>query len=299
VREKDRELILKQAEETAKNTGYEDLSLISLSSSDYREIEGLARELAAKLAKKRVSLSLPSLRGDSFSVKLAKEILKVRQSGVTIAPEAGTQRLRDLIGKDLTEEDILNGVKAAFESGMTSIKLYFMIGLPTETEEDLITICELARKIVGLGKILSKRAHVTLNLSTFIPKPHTPLQWEKQISIEETLQKQKVIKDYLKKDKNIEVRWHDAKASFLEGVFSRGDRKLGAVLLKAHEMGAVLDAWSEHFDFALWERAFAECGIDPRDYLKPRSTSDPLPWDYIDTGIAKEILVREKITNYQ
>jgi radical SAM superfamily enzyme YgiQ (UPF0313 family) len=254
----------------------------------------LAKELAAKLAKKRVSLSLPSLRGDSFSVKLAKEILKVRQSGVTIAPEAGTQRLRDLIGKDLSEEDILNGAKAAFESGMTAIKLYFMIGLPGETEEDLIALCELARKIVLLGKGLSKRAHVTLNLSTFIPKAHTPLQWEKQISIEETLQKQKLIKDYLKKDRNIEVRWHDAKASFLEGVFSRGDRKLSAVLLKAHELGAVLDAWSEHFDFSLWEKAFAECGIDPVNYLKPREITEPLPWDHIDPGVSKEILLRKR-----
>ncbi|MCX5750629.1 MAG: radical SAM protein [Candidatus Saganbacteria bacterium] len=294
VREKDRELILKQAEETAKNTGYEDLSLISLSSSDYREIEGLAKELTAKLAKKRVSLSLPSLRGDSFSVKLAKEILKVRQSGVTIAPEAGTQRLRDLIGKDLSEEDILNGVKAAFESGMTSSKLYFMIGLPTETDEDLIAMCDLTRKIVLLGKGLSKRAHVTLNLSTFIPKAHTPLQWEGQITVEETLQKQKNIKEYLKRDKNIEVRWHDAKASFLEGVFSRGDRKLSAVLLKAHELGAVLDAWSEHFNFALWEKAFSECGIDPSVYLKPRETSETLPWDQISPNVDKEILLREK-----
>ena len=285
VREKDKDLIIKQAEEILKNTGHENLSLISLSSTDYRQIEGLAKELTAKLAKKRVSLSLPSLRTTPDSMKLTTETLKVRQSGVTVAPEAGTQRLRDIIGKKLSEEEILNGAKSAFSRGITAIKLYFMIGLPTETEEDLIGICKLARKILQIGREISKRARITVNLSTFIPKPHTPLQREQQITIGETLEKQNLIKETLRPDKKIEVRWHDARASFLEGVFSRGDKNLTPVLLKALELGAILDAWSEHFDFSRWEKAFAVCGIDPNEYLRGRKTDEALPWGYIKCGL--------------
>jgi radical SAM superfamily enzyme YgiQ (UPF0313 family) len=291
VREKKMDKLIGLAEEVIKNTGYEELSLISLSSSDYSQIDELARTLAGKYEGKRINISLPSMRTNTFSIKLAKEIARVRPSGVTLAPEAGTQRLRDLIGKNMTEEHIFEGVRSAFEQGIEAIKLYFMLGLPTETEEDLTGICELSRKILQIGKGITRRARVTVNLATFIPKPHTPFQWEKQISVEETLEKQRFIKRNLKV-KGIEVRWHQAEASFLEGVFSRGDRKLSRVIEKAWELGARLDAWSEHFKFDIWQKAFAECGIDPHEYLRERKKDEPLAWDHIQTGIPKETLIR-------
>jgi radical SAM superfamily enzyme YgiQ (UPF0313 family) len=196
----------------------------------------------------------------------------------------------------MTEEDIIESLKAAFQEGIEGIKLYFMIGLPTETEEDLMGICELAKKIQLLGKSYSRRARITVNLSTFIPKSHTPFQWERQITIEETINKQRFLKDNLKV-KGIEIRWHQAEASFLEGVFSRGDRKLSQVIEKAWELGARFDAWSEHFKFDLWLKAFSECGIDPNDYLKARNIEEPLPWDFIDTGVSKETLINVKNKN--
>jgi radical SAM superfamily enzyme YgiQ (UPF0313 family) len=296
VRERKMENLLMTAEKLVANTGYEEISLISLSSSDYSQIDPLAKTLAQKYAPQKINLSLPSMRTNSFSVKLAKEIARVRPSGVTLAPEAGTQRLRDYIGKQMTEEHILEGVKAAFEEGIESIKLYFMIGLPTETEEDLLGICELARKIFETGRSFTNRIRVTVNLATFVPKPHTPFQWERQITIEETLAKQKLIKENMK-TKRIEIRWHDARASFLEGVFARGDRKLSKVIEKAWELGARLDAWSEHFKFDLWQQAFAETGIDPQAYLKARNKNEALPWDYINTGVPKEVLLRESHQN--
>lgn len=293
VREKKMDRLIQIADELIKNTGYEELSLISLSTSDYSKIEELAKTLAKKYEGKRINLSLPSMRTDTFSVKLAKEVSRVRPSGVTLAPEAGTQRLRNLIGKNMTEEHIFEGVRAAFSERIESIKLYFMLGLPTETEEDLLGICQLSKKILEIGRSYTKRARVTVNLATFVPKPHTPFQWERQISIEETLEKQRFIKRNLKV-KGIEVRWHQAEASFLEGVFSRGDRKLAKVIESAYELGARLDAWSEHFKFDIWQQAFAECGIDPNEYLRERKKDEKLPWDSIQTGVPKESLLRER-----
>ena len=290
VREKSPEILLQQADELLKNTGYEELSLISLSSSDYSAIESLAKTLAQKYEKKRINISLPSMRTNSFSIKLAKEIARVRSGSVTLAPEAGTQRLRDVIGKNMTEENIMEGIKAAFEEHIEAVKLYFMIGLPTETDADLLGICELAAKIFQIGRTVTRRARITVNLSTFIPKPHTPFQWERQITIEETLAKQKFIKQNLR-TKAIELRWHQAEASFLEGVFSRGDKQLSKVIQKAWELGARFDAWSEHFKFDLWQKAFTECAIDPNNYLRERQKDEPLPWDFIDAGVPKELLL--------
>lgn len=290
VRERKMENLLMTAEKLIANTGYEEISLISLSSSDYSQIDTLAKTLAQKYAPQKINISLPSMRTNTFSVKLAKEIARVRPSGVTLAPEAGTQRLRDVIGKNMTEEHILEGVKAAFEEGIESIKLYFMIGLPTETEEDLLGICELARKIFETGRTFTSRVRITVNLATFVPKPHTPFQWERQISIEETLGKQKFIKENMN-TKRIEIRWHDARASFLEGVFARGDRKLSKVIEKAWELGARLDAWSEHFKFDIWQQAFSETGIDPQEYLNTRNKTEALPWDYIDLEVPKATLL--------
>ncbi|MFH1389216.1 MAG: TIGR03960 family B12-binding radical SAM protein [Candidatus Margulisiibacteriota bacterium] len=289
VREKKLETLIQQAEELVKNTGYEELSLISLSSSDHSQIEALAKELANRNEKRRVNIALPSMRTNSFSVKLAHQVARVRSSSITIAPEAGSQRLRDYIGKKMTEENIMESVQAVFASGIEAVKLYFMIGLPTETEEDLLGIGQLARKIFEVGRCHTRRVRVTVNLSTFIPKPHTPFQWERQITINETLQKQRLIKESIRQ-KFIDVRWHQAEASFLEGVFSRGDARLLPVIEKAWELGARLDAWSENFDFDRWLKAFADCGIDPAAYLRERNKDEDLPWDYIETGISKEML---------
>jgi len=296
VREKSLGKLLETAAALVKNTGYEELSLISLSSSDHGQIDELARDLAAKYAKQKINISLPSLRTNTFSVRLAKAIARVRPSGVTLAPEAGTQRLRDVIGKNMSEEQILEGVRAAFEEGIASIKLYFMIGLPTETEEDLVGICNLARKILETGRAFGKRCRITVNLATFIPKPHTPFQWEQQIGIDETIEKQRFIKSNLK-IRGTDIRWHQAEASFLEGVFSRGDRKLSRVIEKAWELGARLDAWSEHLKFDIWQTAFADCGIDPHEYLKEKAESNALPWDYIDAGVSKEVLLKARTAN--
>ncbi|MCU0641080.1 MAG: radical SAM protein [Candidatus Margulisbacteria bacterium] len=296
VREKKMETLLQQADALLTNTGHDELSLISLSSSDYSRIDELARTLAKKYAPQRINISLPSLRINSFSVKLAKEVARVRSSSITLAPEAGTQRLRDVIGKKMTEEEIIEGVKAVFAEGIDAVKLYFMIGLPTETDDDLAGLCALADRIYQLGRTYTKRVRVTVNLSTFVPKPHTPFQWERQITIDETLAKQRFIKQQLA-NKRIELRWHQAEASFLEGVFSRGDRQLSKVIEKAWELGARFDAWSEHFKFDLWQKAFVECGLDPASYLAAKSETSPLPWDYIDTGISKKALFNAKDKN--
>jgi len=281
VRSKKIEVLLEQAEALLKNTGYEEISLISLSSSDHPQIAELAKTLAKKYAPKRINIALPSMRTNSFSIGLAKEVSRVRPSGITIAPEAGTQRLRDVIGKNMTEEDILDGVKAAFDGGIESIKLYFMVGLPTETDEDIIAICTLANKILQLGRSITNRARVTVNLSTFIPKPHTLLEREKQISIEETIAKHNLIKQNIQ-NRKIELRWHQAESSFLEGVFSRGDRQLSKVIVKAWELGCRLDAWSEHLKIDRWLEAFKECCINPENYLRAREKDEALPWEYID-----------------
>ncbi|MDI6731261.1 MAG: radical SAM protein [Candidatus Margulisbacteria bacterium] len=286
VRHRDKETICNYADAILKNTGYEELSLVSLSSSDHPQIAEIAKTLACKYEKARINISLPSMRTNTFTLQLAKEITRVRPSGVTLAPEAGTQRLRDVIGKNMTEEHILEGVRSAFAEGASSIKLYFMLGLPTETEEDLLGICRLSKEILALGKSFSKRINISVNLATFIPKPHTPFEREQQISIAETLQKQQFIKDNLKV-RGIEVRWHGAEASFLEGVFARGDKQLSKVIEKAWDLGARFDAWSEQFKVDLWQKAFADCGIDPNQYLRERDKNQPLPWDYINTGVPK------------
>jgi radical SAM superfamily enzyme YgiQ (UPF0313 family) len=293
VREKKLETLLSQADAILNNTGYEELSLISLSSSDYSAIDALARTLAKKYEPKKINISLPSLRTNSFSVKLAKEVARVRSGSITLAPEAGTQRLRDVIGKIMTGEQIGEGVNAAFAEGIEAIKLYFMIGLPTETDEDLLGLCELADKIYQLGRSYTKRVRITVNLSTFIPKPHTPFQWERQIGIEETLEKQRFIKQHLR-TRGIEIRWHQAEASYLEGIFSRGDRQLSKVIERAWELGARFDAWQEGFKFPIWLQAFQECGLDPTFYLASKPTDLTLPWDYIDTGVSKEALLHAK-----
>ncbi len=277
VRTRSPEKLLEIAKETIKNTGYQEISLLSLSTSDYPQIEKLVKLLADEFSKKKISINIPSIRANIKSIRLLTEILRVRPSNLTIAPEAGTQRLRDVIGKNLTEEEILGGCETAFKAGVSSIKLYFMIGLPTETEEDLTGICSLAEKIYSIGQKISRRASITVNLSTFVPKPHTPFEREAQISIEETYEKQKIIKRMIT-NRKIQVRWHQAEISFLEGIFARGDNKLSKLLVTAWKMGATLDAWSEHFNFAIWQEAIKATGIDAEKYLKAKAPNEELPY---------------------
>jgi len=287
VRERSPELLKKYAEEIISNTGYEEISLISLSSSDYSHIDELSHDLLRKFKEKRVSIALPSLRSDSFSVKLARDIQEVRTSGVTLAPEAGTQRLRDYICKNLNEADILDAAKAAFEGGAHLIKLYFMIGLPTEKEEDLLGICDLSRRILQIGREFApadrrKRIQIKASLSTFVPKPHTPFEREAMITIPEIIEKHQFIKNNMR-ERGVDVKWHDAQMSVLEGVFALGDEKLAVVLEEALKLGCKFDGWTEHFHWDLWLKAFENCGIDYANYIHRRKDADEiLPWSFID-----------------
>ena len=292
VRERKPETLLRLAQELADNTGYDDISLVSLSSADYSCLRELADELMTKFAPQRVGLSLPSLRIDSFSIELAKEIQKVRRSGLTFAPEAGTQRLRDVINKGVTEADLFEAASAAFRSGWSGIKLYFMIGLPTETDEDVLAIADLARKVLSLSRNARNRK-VTVSVSTFVPKTHTPFQWVPQLSIAEMERRQSLLRAALR-DRSISFNWHDPQTSRLEGVFARGDRRVGRILLEAWRRGARFDGWSEYFRPDIWEAAFAATGIDPDFYtVRNREISEPLPWSHIRCGASQEWLAAE------
>ncbi len=299
VREKSPETLYKQAQLSLQNTGYEEISLTSLSSADYSCIEQVTRDLLDKYETDRVSLSLPSLRVDAFSVELAKEIQKVRKTGLTFAPEAGTQRLRDVINKGVTEEDLERSVAGAFQEGWSAIKLYFMIGLPTETEDDLKGIAELAYKVLAIGKEIKKSQNskgtlkVTVSVSSFVPKPHTPFQWEPQDTIEVLRQKQKYLRDLLK-DKKISYNYHSPEVSFLEAVVSRGDRRIGKVLKTAWEKGCKFDSWNEFFKYDKWLEAFEENNINPTFYAyRKRDKDEIFPWDMIDVGVTKSFLYKE------
>lgn len=294
VRERSPEVLLSQAEEAVKSTGYEEISLVSLSTSDYTCVQRMLEELMERFKDKGVSISLPSLRLDSFDVKMAEEVQKVRKSGLTFAPEAGTQRLRDVINKGVTEEDLLRTAEAAFSAGWSSIKLYFMIGLPTETYEDLDGIVECARKVLETGKKAGKRnAKVTVSTSSFVPKPHTPFQWEGQDSMETLREKQEYLKKKLK-DNRIKYIYHDVETSFLEAVFSRGDRRLADLLEWAVEAGCKFDGWSEYFRFDIWKEGMEKLGIDPHFYANRQySYEEVLPWDHLSPGVSKQYLVEE------
>ena len=292
VRERKIETLLQLAQELADNTGYDEISLVSLSSADYSCLPELATELLKRFEPQRVSLSLPSLRVDSFSIELANQIQKVRRSGLTFAPEAGTQRLRDVINKGVTEEDLFEAAGAALRSGWSSIKLYFMIGLPTETDEDVVAIAELARRVLNLSRTPG-RTKVTVSVSTFVPKPHTPFQWFPQIPSEEMERRQRLIRTALK-DRRISFNWHDPQISKLEGVIARGDRRLGKTLLAAWRKGARFDGWSEYFRPEIWAEAFIATEIEPEFYtVRNRAITEKLPWDHLSCGVNSEWLVSE------
>ncbi|PKM55518.1 MAG: B12-binding domain-containing radical SAM protein [Firmicutes bacterium HGW-Firmicutes-5] len=295
VREKDLKALKEQAIEIVKNTGHDEISLISLSSSDYSHLNDLASHLIEAPELAHVNLSLPSLRIDDFSIELMSKVQDVRKSSLTFAPEAGSQRMRDVINKNISEEDILKGAYEAFMGGWNRVKMYFMLGLPTETEEDVLAIAKLGQDIVNQwftmpGDMRKQRLQVVLSTSFFIPKPFTPFQWMGQASSDAFLEKSKLINRNINK-KNIKYNSHDADTSRIEGVLARGDRKLNEVILKVYQKGARYDAWSEHFDVALWNEAFADLGMDSAFYNeRTRELEEILPWDFIDIGVNKSFL---------
>ena len=278
-------------------SGYDEISLSSLSTSDYTELKELTDNLLKITEKKKIGLSLPSLRIDNFSLELMQKVQKVRKSGITFAPEAGTQRMRDVINKNITEENVLTSAKMLFEGGWTNVKLYFMIGLPTETDEDILGIAELAQKVLNEYFSIpkenrAKNINITVSTSSFIPKPFTAFQWSKQDTRQEIVRKQDILKKSIK-SKQIRYIWHDNKTSYLEGVFARGDRRLLPVIIEAVKNGCKFDSWDEHYKFDEWLKAFKTCGIDPDWYLRERSYDEILPWEHIDIGITKAFFVRE------
>ncbi len=300
VRERSMEKLVELAECLEKSTGYDEISLSSLSSGDYTCLAELIRELIRRLKEKRVSISLPSLRLDSILKDALEETQKERKTSLTFAPEAGTQRLRDVINKGVTEDDLIEKVRDAFEGGWSSVKLYFMMGLPTETYDDLDGIADLADKVVkqyfAVPKAQrAKGLRVTCSASVFVPKPFTPFQWEPQDTQEVVKAKQQHVREKFKAIKGANFNYHESDLSYLEACFARGDRKMGKVLLRAFEKGCILDGWGEMFKYDAWREAFEETGIDPAFYaFRRRDKDEILPWDHIDCGVTKEFLWREK-----
>lgn len=298
VREKSAEIVNKQAKSLCESTGYDEISLSSLSTSDYTELEPLLNNMLDWTEKNHISLALPSLRIDNFSEELLEKIAHVRKSGLTFAPEAGTQRLRDVINKNVTEEEILSTCKTAFAGGYTSVKLYFMMGLPTETDEDLKGIADLGQKIVDMyysmeNRPKGKSVSVSMSVAVFVPKPFTPFQFEPQISKQEMERKQSYLKSQITTRK-IDLSMHDSSTSFLEAVFAKGDRRLSAVLESAFKKGCKFDSWTECFNLEKWKKSFEENGIDPDFYsLRSREYDEINPWDHLDYAVTKEFLIRE------
>lgn len=298
IREKTPQTINSQCKTLIKNTGYDEISLCSLSSSDYSGIEELLSELLEWTPKEKVNIALPSLRVDNFSDELLQKLSKVRKSGLTFAPEAGTQRMRDVINKNVTEEELFETVRIAFSGGYCSVKLYFMLGLPTETPDDVRGIGLLAKKVVdefysNPDKPKGKGCTVSVSASSFVPKPFTPFQWEPQATRQELEEKQNHLKQTVP-SKKINISFHDIQTSFMEGVFARGDRRQADVIENAWKQGCKFDSWKEYFLYETWLKAFEECGLEPEFYAnRRRDYSEVLPWDHLDYGVSKGFLERE------
>lgn len=298
VREKSPEVIDRQCHMLCNNTGYDEVSLSSLSSSDYTKIGELLGNLTKWSKDENVSISLPSLRVDGFSDEILSKIKTVRKSGLTFAPEAGTQRLRDVINKNVTEEELMSTCSTAFNGGWTTVKLYFMIGLPTETLDDVAGIAQLGQKVVNAyynaeNRQKGKSVKVTLSTASFVPKPFTPFQWFPQDTMDKLKEKQMHLKNSIT-TKKINYNYHDSSTSFVEAVFARGDRRLCKALLKAHEKGMIFDGWGDFFSLDKWLEVFDECGIDPAFYAnRQREFDELLPWDHIDYGVKKSFLIEE------
>jgi len=302
VRKKSAAVLYKQAVDTLNNTGHNEITLSSLSTSDYRELKELTDLMIPYCTDAKVNLSVPSLRADNFSQELMMKLQTLRKSGLTFAPEAGTQRLRDVINKNLTEEEILTSCANAFKGGWNNVKLYFMLGLPTETDEDVLGIAELVYKVIKTWQdnASNKKKGLRVHVATayFVPKPHTPFQWEKQITPEEYLRRAKLLKSHLY-SKSVEYNYHAPDLSRLEAVMARGDRRLGAVIEEALRRGAKLDGWDEFFNYQAWMDAFSACGVDPDFYtVRGYLENEVLPWDTIDVGVSKKFLLKERRQAY-
>ena len=303
LRERDVEELKESARAMLKNSGHEEISLSSLSSSDYTHLEELVNFLIDEFKSAGVNISLPSLRIDAFALDVMSKVQDIKKSSLTFAPEAGSQRLRDVINKGLTEEVILHGAKEAFVGGWNRVKLYFMLGLPTETKEDMKGIAHLAERIAEeyYDTVPKEKRHgkvqIVVSTSFFVPKPFTPFQWAPMYTEQDFIDKAKVVKEEIRaqlNQKSIKYNWHEPDVTTLEGFLARGDRRASEVILKAYEKGALYDAWSESFRYDIWKEAFAETGIDIEFYtLRERSTDEILPWDFIDAGVTKEFLIRE------
>ena len=302
VRKKSASVLYQQAVDTLKNTGHNEITLSSLSTSDYRELKELTDLLIPYCTDSKVNLSVPSLRADNFSQELMMKLQTLRKSGLTFAPEAGTQRLRDVINKNLTEDEILTSCANAFAGGWNNVKLYFMLGLPTETDEDVLGIAELVYKVIQTWQdcATNKRKGLRVHVATtyFVPKPHTPFQWEKQITPEEYMRRAKLLKSHLY-SKSVEYNYHAPNLSRLEAVMARGDRRLAPVIEEAFHRGAKLDGWDEFFDYQAWVDAFTACDVDPDFYtVRGYEENEILPWDTIDVGVTKKFLLRERNQAY-
>lgn len=302
VRKKSAQVLYRQAVETLEDSGNNEITLSSLSTSDYRELKELTDAMIPYCAENKVNLSVPSLRADNFSRELMQKLQTLRKSGLTFAPEAGTQRLRDVINKNLTEEEILSSCAIAFSGGWNNVKLYFMLGLPTERDEDVLGIAELVFKIINTWKdrASNKKRGLRVHVATayFVPKPHTPFQWEQQITPEEYLRRCKLLKSHFY-SKSIEYNYHAPDLSRLEAVFARGDRRVGKVIEEAMNRGAHLDGWDEHFSYQTWLDAFAACGVDPDFYtVRGYAEDELLPWDMFDVGVSKRFLLSERKKAY-
>ena len=303
VRPRSVDLLVKQGIESCKDSGYQEMTLSSLSTSDYRPLTELCDGLLEYCDPRNININLPSLRADGFSMSIMQRLQRVRKTSITFAPEAGTQRMRDTINKNVKEEDLLQSCRTAFEGGCNAVKLYFMLGLPTETDEDVIGIAQLAEKVYWTWKSYavnkSRGLRITVSTSFFVPKPFTPFQWEAQITREEYHRRVDLLRNSIK-NKSIQYNWHEMETSYIEAVLARGDRRLGKLLETVWRKGARLDSWSEYFDFQRWMEAFAETGIDPDFYaLRERSKDEILPWSMIDIGVHPEYLWREREQAYR
>ncbi len=303
IRAKSPELLIEQGKALLKNTGCQDITLLSLSTSDYRGLEQLCDGLLEYCEPRSIGISLPSLRADNFSMDIMHRIQKTRKSGLTFAPEAGSQRLRDAINKNVTEEDLLNTCRLAFEGGWNNVKLYFMLGLPTETDDDIRGIAELANQVLHTWRLYAKNKNrgvrITVSTSCFVPKPHSPFQWETQNTMEEYIRKVNLLREAITA-KNVVYNWHDPQTSYIEATLSRGDRRMGAVIEDVWRNGGRLEAWSDYFNFSRWMKAFEKCGVDPSFYAhREREKDEVMPWDCVDVGVRKEHLWHEKEQCYK
>ncbi|MER2235168.1 MAG: TIGR03960 family B12-binding radical SAM protein [Candidatus Limivicinus sp.] len=303
IRSKKTETLIRQGIEALQNTGYQELTLLSLSTSDYRELPALCDGLLEYCEERSIGLSLPSLRADNFSMELMQKLQKVRKSGLTFAVEGGSQRLRDVINKNVTEEDLLNTCAIAFSGGWNNVKLYYMLGLPTETDEDILGIAAMANEVLHCWRVHAKNKNrgvrITVSTSCFIPKPHSPFQWEAQISLEEYRRRVELLRGAITA-KNVVYNWHDAETSLIEAVLSKGDRRVADAIERVFRKGGRLDAWTDYFSFARWMEAFEHCGIDPHFYANREIPTDAvLPWDHIDVGVRRRHLLRERERAYQ